>query len=120
MPVITLYQDRFSKFLECPLPLEELVKLLPWIGLDIEETGENYVRVEFNPNRIDFSSYTGIAKAVELIAAQYMGTDILKASMSPTLIIGALLFSFFVGALSGIAPSYRASKLHPVEALRYE
>jgi len=62
----------------------------------------------------------GIAKAVEFIAAQYMGTEILQASMSPTLIFGALLFSFVVGCISGIAPSYRASKLNPVEALRYE
>jgi len=62
----------------------------------------------------------GIAKAVEFAAAQYMGTEMLKASMSPTLIIGALLFSFIVGTLSGLAPSYRASKFNPVQALRYE
>lgn len=62
----------------------------------------------------------GIAKAVEFAAAQYMGTEILQASMSPTLIIGALLFSFIVGTISGLAPSYRASKFRPVDALRYE
>ncbi|HJX50544.1 MAG TPA: ABC transporter permease, partial [Candidatus Nanoarchaeia archaeon] len=39
----------------------------------------------------------GIAKSVEFVAAQYLGTEMLKASMSPTLIIGALLFSFVVG-----------------------
>jgi putative ABC transport system permease protein len=42
------------------------------------------------------------------------------ASFSPTLIGGALLFSFLVGALAGIAPSYSASRLKPVDALRYE
>lgn len=62
----------------------------------------------------------GIAKAVEFAAAQYMGTEMLKASMSPVLIIGALLFSFIVGTISGLAPSYRASRFNPVQALRYE
>ncbi len=62
----------------------------------------------------------GIAKLVEFIAASYLGTEMLKASMSPTLIIGALLFSFIVGTISGLAPSYRASKFKPVIALRYE
>ncbi|RLG11086.1 ABC transporter permease [Candidatus Pacearchaeota archaeon] len=61
-----------------------------------------------------------IAKIVQFAATHYMGSELLKASMSPVLIIGALLFSFIVGCLSGIAPSYRASKLKPVEALRYE
>jgi putative ABC transport system permease protein len=36
------------------------------------------------------------------------------------LIVGALLFSFAVGAISGTMPARRASKLRPVEALRYD
>ena len=43
--------------------LQEMVKWLPWLGFDIEDVGENYVKVEFNPNRIDFCSYTGIVRA---------------------------------------------------------
>ncbi|MBD3247647.1 FtsX-like permease family protein [Candidatus Pacearchaeota archaeon] len=62
----------------------------------------------------------GIAKAVEFGAASYLGSDLLQAYVSIPLIFGALAFSFVVGAISGIAPSYQASKLHPVEALRYE
>lgn len=62
----------------------------------------------------------GISKLVEFIATQYMGTELLQAYVSIPLIIGALTFSFVVGAISGIAPSYQASKLHPVQALRYE
>jgi len=62
----------------------------------------------------------GISKAVELIVASYLGTELLKAYISLPLVLGALAFSFIVGAISGIAPSYRASKLNPVEALRYE
>jgi len=36
------------------------------------------------------------------------------------LIIGTLLFAFIVGGLSGVVPAYKASKLKPVDALRYE
>jgi phenylalanyl-tRNA synthetase beta chain len=40
-----------------------MAKWLPWLGFDIEEIGSDYVKVEFNPNRIDFCSYAGIARA---------------------------------------------------------
>ena len=40
--------------------------------------------------------------------------------MPVELIIGSLLFSFFVGAISGAVPAIQASKLKPVDALRYE
>jgi len=61
----------------------------------------------------------GIGKLVEFGAAQ-QGLDILKASFPWYLIVGALLFSFLVGAISGVAPARQASKLKPVDALRYE
>ncbi|MCK4589887.1 MAG: ABC transporter permease, partial [Nanoarchaeota archaeon] len=61
----------------------------------------------------------GIGKLVEFGAAM-QGLDILKASFPWYLIVGALLFSFLVGAISGVAPARQASKMKPVEALRYE
>ena len=63
MPVITLYQDRFSSFVGRALKLEDMAKWLPWLGVDIEEVGPDYVKIEFNPNRIDFSSHAGVARA---------------------------------------------------------
>lgn len=45
------------------LTLAEMTKWMPWLGFDIEEVGEDYVKVEFNPNRIDFCSYAGVARA---------------------------------------------------------
>jgi putative ABC transport system permease protein len=40
--------------------------------------------------------------------------------ITPDLILLALGFSIVIGALSGLLPARRASKLQPVEALRYE
>ena len=62
----------------------------------------------------------GISKLVEIVVTNYLGTNMLQAYISLPLILGALAFSFVVGCISGIAPSYRASQLRPVEALRYE
>lgn len=62
----------------------------------------------------------GIAKLAEIIASQFLGTGLLRAVVSPTLILGVLTFSFLIGIISGAAPAYRASKLRPVDALRYE
>jgi len=62
----------------------------------------------------------GLAKGAEYIARIYIGSQLLQASMNPTIILGALTFSFIVGTLSGILPALQASKLKPAEALRYE
>jgi len=63
MPVITLQKERFSSFVGRQLMVEEMTKWLPWLGFDIEEIGPEYVKVEFNPNRIDYCSYAGIARS---------------------------------------------------------
>ncbi len=61
-----------------------------------------------------------IAKVIQFIATIYIGSDMLRASMNPILIIGCLIFACFMGIISGFLPSYQASKLKPVDALRYE
>ncbi|MBI5355170.1 MAG: ABC transporter permease [Candidatus Aenigmarchaeota archaeon] len=60
-----------------------------------------------------------IAKAIEAIAAN-AGFSILKAYLSPDLIVFGFAFSLFIGILSGILPARRASRLDPVDAMRYE
>ncbi|MCK4474513.1 phenylalanine--tRNA ligase subunit beta, partial [Candidatus Bathyarchaeota archaeon] len=65
MPVITLNRERFCSFLGREITVQEMAKQLPWIGFDIEEVGVDYVKVEFNPNRIDFCSYAGVARALK-------------------------------------------------------
>jgi len=62
----------------------------------------------------------GLAKGAEFMATQALGSNFLQASLSPVILFGALAFSFVVGSLSGILPAMQASKLRPVDALRYE
>ncbi|MBD3389063.1 MAG: FtsX-like permease family protein [Candidatus Altiarchaeales archaeon] len=62
----------------------------------------------------------GMSKSVEYYAEVALNTPLLKASTSPEIIFGALAFSFIVGCLSGVLPAMQASKMRPVEALRYE
>jgi len=60
-----------------------------------------------------------LGKLVEGIGRTVLGTELLSPVFSPFLIIGALSFSFFVGSVSGLFPAIQASKLSPVDALRF-
>ncbi len=62
----------------------------------------------------------GLSSSVELIAKNVLGTNLIEAYFSYTLLFGALLFSFFTGALFGVMPAKQAASLQPVEALRFK
>jgi len=61
----------------------------------------------------------GLAKIVE-IYCQTQNLFILKASITPQLVFFGLAFSFLIGCIAGYLPARSASKLNPVDALRYE
>jgi len=59
-PVITLYYNRIRKYIdEEP---SEILKWIPWIGVDIEEETEDYIKIEYNPNRPDFGTLIGLLR----------------------------------------------------------
>ena len=65
MPVVAFTFERMNKFFPGKR-LDDILQILPFIGVDIEGI-ENHsaVRIEYNPNRPDFSSDYGIARAVK-------------------------------------------------------
>lgn len=60
------------------------------------------------------------AKLVEIISAQALGKTFLIANMSWQLFLGALLFSFILGAGAGTLPALQAAKHKPADTLRDE
>ena len=45
---------------------------------------------------------------------------VLPATISISIIFIALLISILTGVVAGFIPAYRASRLNPIDALRYE
>ena len=49
-----------------------------------------------------------------------MGWGFLQPYYSIELFVGSILFATITGAISGVIPAIKASKINPVDALRYE
>ncbi|MBU1988204.1 MAG: FtsX-like permease family protein, partial [Nanoarchaeota archaeon] len=63
----------------------------------------------------------GIAKAIEYVAVNQLAAGgLLKVIFPYYLIFACLAFAFLVGSVSGLWPAWRATKIKPVDALRYE
>jgi len=57
----------------------------------------------------------GIAYGLSIIINNFF-----PSSMPIGLAIGAIMLSLIIGVVSGLVPSYRAARLDPIDALRYE
>ncbi len=60
----------------------------------------------------------GLAFGISGIVNLAFGSEILKVTLEYHLILGSIAFAFVIGLLSGLMPSFQASKLKPVDALR--
>lgn len=54
------------------------------------------------------------------LGGSYILAKLLVSSVTPWSVILAFSFSILIGVIFGMAPAIRASKLNPIEALRYE
>ena len=99
-----------------------------------ERTREIGVRIAVGARRIDIAAQFLIEAAVISMLGGALGvvvgmafadllekvTRVLKTFTPPSAIVYALVMAGCVGIISGLYPAVRASRLDPVEALRYE
>jgi putative ABC transport system permease protein len=55
-----------------------------------------------------------------MLGLRMMGGGSSSIYLSPKLMAFGLTLAVIIGVISGVVPAYRASKLKPVDALRYE
>ena len=65
MPVVELSLSRLQKLVGKKVNKKQILDSLPFLGLDIESLGRNTVRVEYSPNRPDYSTDFGIALGLQ-------------------------------------------------------
>jgi phenylalanyl-tRNA synthetase beta chain len=67
--------------------LEKILNLIPYIGLDIEGLDTENLRIEYNPNRPDFSSKFGIIRALKGLLEIEVGIPNFRLSASSNCVI---------------------------------
>lgn len=61
----------------------------------------------------------GIANGLVILGTRQLGFSLIQANISVFLIIGAVFFSFIIGCIAGTIPAIKASRLNPVDSLRF-
>lgn len=86
MPILTVKKERFWKLLGKKLDDEELMNLLHDLALDVEEISDEYFKVEYTPNRPDYSSPIGLARAARGLLELEVGAPRYELQSSKTYI----------------------------------
>ena len=71
MPVVRIDLQRFSKMVGADR--KKIIDRIPFVGLDIESVDGDSIRVEYSPNRPDFGTDFGIARALRGILGKEVG-----------------------------------------------
>jgi putative ABC transport system permease protein len=80
------------------------------------------ILAQFLLESASISSFGGIIGVLGGYGAAYIGQRFFKTTVliSPNVVIGAFIFSIAVGVIFGMYPANKASKLSPIDALRFE
>ncbi len=65
MPVVELNLNRIKKLISGNVTKKRIVDTLPFLGLDIESQVNDQIRIEYSPNRPDYSTDFGIALGLQ-------------------------------------------------------
>ena len=65
MPVVELNLNRIKKLVSGNTTKKKIIDALPFLGLDIESQDGDKIRIEYSPNRPDYSTDFGIALGLE-------------------------------------------------------
>ena len=65
MPVVELNLNRIKKLISGSVTKKKIVDTLPFLGLDIESQNGDEIRIEYSPNRPDYSTEFGIALGLQ-------------------------------------------------------
>ena len=72
MPVVEFPLEDISRLFP-DYDLEYTIDMLPFLGLDIEYRDDKCIRLEYSPNRPDFSTYYGISRALNGLLGKEVG-----------------------------------------------
>ena len=69
MPVVELNLNRIKKLVSGNTTKKKIIDVLPFLGLDIESQDGDEIRIEYSPNRPDYSTDFGIALGLQGLLA---------------------------------------------------
>ena len=72
MPVVEFPLEDINRLFS-DYDLEYILEMLPFIGLDLEYRDDKCIRLEYSPNRPDFSTFYGISRALNGLLGKEVG-----------------------------------------------